>query len=120
MMDSVLLSNIILVCAAITLVMLVLLVIRIVKISRKGRRFSGKGKKGLVVLTGSLGLLGGIAYLIYQIPDILFYGVRPWAMLDEMGPTVFINAIIAVSTLVLILYLNFIIFYFTVKPGRER
>ncbi len=96
----------------ITSILIVLMTVHVISICTKKRTCKARGIKGGLVLLVSLLVLIGVFYCLYHIPDMLMYGI-PWAMLDEMGPTGLINAVVAVGILffTLIAYLNLRFFF---------
>lgn len=94
------------------------LAMRIIQIYNRKRHFKTKGIQGLIFFIVSLVIFGGIEYCLYHIPDLLMYGI-PWAMIDEMGPTGFINTVIILATLVFTLFAYSNLFFFFVKSVNQ-
>jgi hypothetical protein len=113
------LSIISLIFAAVILIMVIFLVIRLLKIFTRKRILKTKGIKGLIFLIISLGILGAAEYCLYHIPDFLMYGI-PWEMIDEMGPTYFITAVILLGTLLFILCTYLILSFFFIKSDQPQ
>ncbi len=83
------------------------------EIFKKERHFNGRGIKGIISFILSLGLMGGIAYCLYHVPDILIYGIS-WNMIDKWGPAYVSNAVICIGVIVSVIYVYFILSsYFT-------
>ncbi|HEX3048178.1 MAG TPA: hypothetical protein VHY08_25725 [Bacillota bacterium] len=119
MLNKQMLSIINPICAAVILIMVIFLVIRLIKIFAGKRILKTKGIKGLIFIIISLGILGAVEYCLYHIPDFLMYGI-PWEMIDEMGPTGFIPAVILLGTLLFIIFTYLILSFFFVKSSPSQ
>jgi hypothetical protein len=119
MLDSGILLNISIICIALIVVVVFFLAVRIIQILTQKRYFTTKGIKGLVFLITSLTVFGAIEYCLYHIPDLLMYGI-PWAMIDEMGPTGFINTVIILASLIFGLFVYAILLFYFVKSDNRN
>lgn len=113
------LSFIIIFSSAITtLVTLYFIILLIVDIFKGRRKFKGNGLKGIITLLLSFSIMGGIAYCLYYIPDILYSGFS-WTMIYEYGPEAIINAVLSLSVVIPTFYLYFILAYYFVNPDEK-
>jgi putative pyoverdin transport system ATP-binding/permease protein len=118
MLDSGLSITIIFVCTALSLVTMYNIFIILRQIFKKERKFDSKGFGGIITLVVSFILIGGLAFCIYNIPNILYDGFS-WAMFDEMGPSALLNVAIGLAFVIPIFYLYFILSYFFEKHDEK-
>lgn len=109
---------ILVVCAAAALVTLFYIVKIVAEIVQKQRKFKGNGLAGFCTLVGSLGLMGGIGYCLYNAPRIVLGGFT-WTMIEEYGPSALIDAALALSAVLPIFYLYFMLSYFFVREDDK-
>jgi putative ATP-binding cassette transporter len=94
------------------------LITAIIQLIRNERKFVGNGVKGALGFLCSLLLVGGIAYCVYQIPRVFFYGVS-WAYIEETGPTSLMAAVLCFAIAVPVFYIYFLFTTYFVNP-REK
>ena len=91
------------------------LAVSIKEIFTKKRHFNGKGINGVVCLILGSGLMGGLAFCLYNAPKILFNGVS-WEMVRQSGPSALIDTVLSLSLLIPLLFIYFMVVYFFEKP----
>ncbi len=119
MIDSGVLYSIAAGCSAVTLLIAVLLALLISKIASGKKRFRAKGIKGIIVFLIATTAAGYCAYYIYHLPDTLYYYGTPWAMVEEIGPSGFMEAVMALSVLIGAAYIYAMVKFYFVKISGD-
>lgn len=97
-------STAIIVCLPIALINIYLLMVLLIKAFKKERKYCGDVKKTIVYAFSFSIFLLGIAYCLYNIPDVLFWGV-PWSFVKVWAPLSFLIAVI-------LLFITIVLFCF--------
>lgn len=79
----------------------------IVEAAGHRRRYAGGGLRVPMLLAGFAVFLGGLAYCLYRIPDVIFWGLN-WSFVSVWAPPSLIYAIVGLFIVVLLFGLYFI------------
>lgn len=96
----------------------VFLVLGIVEIFKGKRKFEGYGIRGFAGFLFSLLVMGGIAYCLYHVPDILMGG-DTWEYLIVAGPGNAVNAALALAAALPMIYIYFLFITFFPKSDEK-
>lgn len=88
------------------------------EIACRERFFMGKGIKGLINFVMSLAFMGCMGYCLYNVPEILFFGLS-WNSLEKVGPDNVEKVIICLGIVISILYIYFVLTSFFYKPNDK-
>jgi len=109
--------TIVCILSAFTLVTFAFLILSVIQIFKGQRKFRGNGAGGVLTLLCSLAIMGGCAYCLYNVPNILFQGYS-WYMLDAIGPQSAFVAAVSLSLCAPVVYLYFLVSYFFVRDEK--
>jgi putative ATP-binding cassette transporter len=102
-------------CVVVIALTLYFIGVTVSEIFRGKRKFCANGKRGFAAFFFSTLLSFLCCFCLYEIPQMLLDGFN-WIMIAEIGPDSLIKAVIALETMVPVLYIYFLLSYYFTKP----